>query len=192
MAQHLIRPILFLALIVSGQSAPFGIDLRGRPIGHLNLPDTRVVVLFFASSDCPISNRYIPEILRLRQEFAAQHVVFWWVFPNPEDTPEIAQEHQRQFSVDGNTIIDIGQTLVRLAHVTATPESAVFVVSGDSLREAYHGRVDDRYLSLGQERTRPIRHDLEEAISNALHGKPISRPTTTPVGCSIVPLAAAQ
>jgi hypothetical protein len=182
----------FLLAIGGGPAAPFGLDLQGKPIQQLNLPDTRVVVLFFAASDCPISNRYAPEIVRLRDEFNSRHVAFWWVFPNPEETAQIVQEHQHQFAIDGSTILDAQQTLAQMAHVTTTPESAVFAVTDGRLREIYHGRVDDRYLSIGQERPRPTRHDLEDAISSALDNKPVSPAVTHPVGCSIVPLKAVQ
>ncbi len=135
-------------------AARLGIDLDGKPIQELASPDTHVVTLFFAASDCPISNRYAPEITRLQQEFRTRHVAFWWVFPNPADTVEVAREHQHQFSIESNTIIDTEQTLVRMAHVTTTPESAVFIVSNGRLDEVYHGRVDDRYLSIGKEQLR--------------------------------------
>ena len=192
MARHCFGFIFSLVLTLAAHAAPLGIDLNGKPVQQLALPGTRVVVLLFAASDCPISSRYIPEIARLRHEFAAQHVIFWWVFPNPEDTREIVKSHQRQFSVGGNTILDTRQILVQMAHVTTTPESAVFALTDGRLREIYHGRVDDRYVSIGQERPQATRHDLEEAISSALDDRPVSQPVTRPVGCSIVPLSAVQ
>jgi hypothetical protein len=189
---YVLRCTLFLFFTLATADARLGIDLNGKPIQNLASPNTLVVALFFAASDCPISNRYAPEIKRLQQEFSSRHVALWWVFPNPADTVEIAREHQRQFSVESNTIIDTEQKLVRMAHVTTTPESAVFVVNNGRLNEVYHGRVDDRYLSIGQERTQPAHHDLEDAISSALDNKPVSHPVTPAVGCSIVPLLTAR
>jgi hypothetical protein len=183
---------LFLFLTITTSAARLGIDLQGNPIQQLTLPDTRVVVLFFAASDCPVSNRYAPEIARLRHKFISRQVTFWWIFPNPEETTALVREHQREFSIEGNTILDTEQTLVRMAHVTTTPESAVFTVNDGHLHEVYHGRVDDRYLSLGQQRPRPTRHDLEDSIASALDGKPVLHPVTHAVGCSIVPITAAQ
>ena len=75
---------------------------------------------------------------------------------------------------------------MKLAHATVTPEAAVFVVEGKTLREVYQGRVDDRYISLGQERPQAQHHDLELAITAALAGKPVPHPQGPPVGCSIV------
>lgn len=164
----------------------FGLDLHSQPIHQLAGPGVRVVVLFFAASDCPISNRYVPEITRLTQKFSAQGVHFLWVYPNAADSAQTVSDHNRDFSITGDTILDPNQSLVALAHATVTPEAAIFRVEGETLREVYHGRIDDRYISLGQERPQPQRHELEEAITAALHSKLVPQPAGPPVGCSIV------
>lgn len=175
--------------LAGAQTGPgYGVDLNGLPVRSLAGPGVQVVVLVFAATDCPISNRYVPEIARLRKEFGAQGVRFWWVFPNPEDTAAIVAQHRKDFALDEETLRDPRQSLVAMAHVGVTPEAAVFAVGGGSLREVYHGRIDDRYLSFGQERPQPTRHDLELAIGAALHGKPAPQPAGPPVGCAIVPL----
>lgn len=166
-------------------ASPFGLDLHGNPVRQLAGPGVRVVVLFFAASDCPISNRYVPEIARLNREFSGKGARIWWVYPNPEDTAAVVEQHNRDFSIHENALLDTRQTLVALAHATITPESAVFVVEGSGLREVYHGRIDDRYISLGQERPQPEHHQLEAAIDAALTGKPAPQPGGPPVGCSI-------
>jgi len=148
------------------------------------------VVLVFAATDCPISNRYVPEIARLNREFGQKGVRIWWVFPNPEDNASAVAQHNRAFSITEPVVLDAHQDLVHLAHATITPEAAVFTPQGGGLREVYRGRIDDRYLSIGQERPQPQKHDLEAAISAALAGKSIPRPGGPPVGCSIVFLQA--
>jgi hypothetical protein len=149
-------------------------------------PYARVVVLYFASSDCPISNRYVPEIERLDKEFSSQGVRFWWVYPNTNDDAATIAKHRREFSITGGLYPGSPPDAVTLAHATVTPESAVFVVETGALREVYHGRIDDRYISLGQERPQPQHHDLEAAIAAAVAGKPVPQPGGPPVGCSIV------
>jgi len=171
--------------------ADFGVDLQRNPIRTLAGPGVRVVVLIFAASDCPISNRYVPEIARLSREFGAagaKHptVKFWWVFPNPGDTAAVVAQHDREFAIHESVLLDPRQKLVALAHAAITPEAAVFAVRGGELDEVYHGRIDDRYITLGQERPQPQRHDLESAIQAVLHGKAVSQPEGPPVGCSIV------
>jgi hypothetical protein len=181
---------MMLILSLSPRSFPaadqFGTDLAGNPIKDLAGPGVRVVVLIFAASDCPISNRYVPEIARLNKEFSRQGVRFWWVFPNPADTAQVVARHDKEFEIHEGKLLDRTQSLVKRAQVTTTPEAAVFLVDGSALREVYHGRIDDRYISLGQERPQAGRHDLEAAIAAALINKPVPRPSGPPVGCSIV------
>jgi hypothetical protein len=179
--------LLFSGIVSQAEAAEsFGLDLSGHPITNLAPAGTRVVVLIFAASDCPISNRYVPEIARLNREYSSG-VRFWWVFPNPEDTAAVVAKHNREFSIAEPAVLDVRQTLVRLAHATITPESAVFVVEHGGLREVYHGRIDDRYLAFGQERPAAQQHELEAAIAAALAGKS-APPAGRPVGCVIEPL----
>jgi len=168
------------------QAARFGLSLNGTPIRTLAPPGTRAVVLFFAASDCPISNRYIPELARLRQEFAGRGVKFWEVYPNPDDTAAKVERHAAQFDDKVSVVLDTEQSLVRMARATVTPEAAVFLWGENDLREVYHGRIDDRYLAFGSERPHAFHHDLEDAISSALANKPVPAPGGPPVGCAIV------
>ena len=144
------------------------------------------MVLFFAATDCPISNKYVPEIKRLTQKYGPKSVRLWWVYPNAGDTAQVVADHNREYSITGDTILDPRQSLVERAHATTTPEAAIFVVEGNGLREVYHGRIDDRYIDIGQERPQAGHHDLESAIAAALAGKPVPQPGGPAVGCSIV------
>jgi hypothetical protein len=167
-----------------------GTDLSGHPIDQLAPPGTKAVVLFFAASDCPISNRYIPEIERLDREFAPQRVAFWWVYPNPTDTAEDVRQHRQQFNFHGQVVLDSAQMLTQMAHATMTPEVAVFVPAASQLHEVYRGRIDNRYIALGQERPAATTHDLESAIHAVLAHQPVLKPGGPTVGCAIVPLNA--
>ena len=162
-------------------------DLEGHPIFGLASPGTRVVVLIFAASDCPISNRYVPEVERLSRHFARQGVRFWWVFPNPGDTAAVVSGHLRAYAISDAAVLDVRQALVRRAQVRVTPEAAVFLVRGGALREVFHGRIDDRFLAFGRERPAPARHELEAAIGAALDGSSVAPPGGPAVGCAIVP-----
>ncbi|HEY1901347.1 MAG TPA: redoxin domain-containing protein [Terracidiphilus sp.] len=180
--------IFYLASFQAYAAPPtdFGTDLRGQPVRRLAGSGVRVVVLFFAATDCPIANRYVPEIARLTKQYSAQGVHFWWVYPNPGETAQVVASHNRDYAITGDTILDPKLSLVARAHATVTPEAAVFLVQGGELREVYHGRIDDRYISLGQQRPQPEHHELETAITAALAGKPVPQPGGPPVGCSIV------
>jgi hypothetical protein len=181
----LVRALL-LALVMTGLTG--AIDLNGHPITDLAPAGSRAVVLFFAASDCPISNRYIPEVQRLAKQFEPLGVRVWFVYPNPGDDAKVVRAHDLAFAITGNTALDTRQGLTRMAQVTVTPEAAVLVPQGGALHEVYRGRIDDRYLALGTERPQAMHHDLEEAIRAVLAGKPVPQPAGPPIGCSIVTL----
>jgi hypothetical protein len=180
----LVAMALFTAQVHA--ALPLGLDLRGRPVRQLTGPGVRVLVLIFAASDCPIGNRYVPEIARLSRKFSGQGIRFWWVYPNPEDSAAVVAKHNRDYKITEDTVLDPRQRLVALAHATITPEAAVFVVDGNGLRAVYGGRIDDHYLSIGKERPQAEHHDLELAIDAALARKAVPQPGGPPVGCSIV------
>jgi AhpC/TSA family len=179
--------MLALQCVAFASAVPYGLDLNGHPVdlSHSNAP---AIVLFFTASDCPIASRYEPEMLRLEHEFAPSGVEFWWVYPNPADTAEQIRNHQLQFVGSTHVIRDTKQSLIQIAHATVTPEAAILVPSSGTLREVYHGRIDDRYIAFGRERPRALRHELEDAIAALLANRSVPEPAGPPVGCSIVPL----
>jgi len=76
--------VLIHALLLA--MTALAVDLNGHPVTELAPPGTRAVVLFFAASDCPVSNRYIPEIQRLTKQFEPPGVLFaptTWNTPLP-------------------------------------------------------------------------------------------------------------
>jgi hypothetical protein len=143
---------------------------------------SRALVFLFASVDCPISNRYAPVVQRLHARFAPQSVSFWLVYPNPAETPDAIRGHVKAFSYPVHALRDPQHHLVRMAKATVTPEAAVY----DTRRAlVYRGRIDDRYVSLGLERPAATQHDLLDALTATLAGKPVRAASTPAVGCFI-------
>jgi hypothetical protein len=172
------------------QASPaIGYDIDGDAITSLAMPGTKAIVLLFVSSDCPISNRYIPEIQRIEDKFAAQHVKFWFVYPNVGETPKSVRQHEAEFGPEKNILFDPDHRLVTLTHATVTPESAILVpghARTETLHTVYHGRIDDRYLQIGQERPQATQHDLERAIDDVLQDRSVQPPGGPAVGCGII------
>ena len=52
--------------------------------------------------------------------------------------------------------------------------------------EIYLGRIDNRYIDFGRQRPQATQHDLQDAISAALQGSTLTRPSHRPVGWYIV------
>jgi hypothetical protein len=177
----------------ASQTVVYGYDLHGRPITRLADSGTRAVVLFFLATDCPISNRYIPEIQRLAKEFGARHVGVLFVYPNATETAEGIARHEKAYGIDGATLVRPAASLMAPIHPVVTPETAVLMPqeSGQGgFRVAYVGRIDDWYVDIGRQRSQATRHDLEKAVDDVLSGQPAPSPGGPPVGCGIISEAA--
>jgi hypothetical protein len=158
-------------------------DLDNRPVDpFLAAEQSSAIVFLFTSVDCPVSNRYAPVVQRLYETYAAQGVAFWLVYPNPAETPAAIREHLKAFSYPVHALRDPRHELVKLAHASVTPEAALF---DRSRTLAYHGRLDDRYVSLGIERPAPTTHDLADAIAATVSGRPVRAASAPAVGCYI-------
>jgi len=141
-----------------------------------------MTVLIFVSIDCPVSNRYAPEIKRLHDEFTARGVRFRLVYPNPIDDEAAIGKHLRDFGYPSIAARDRDRSLVKMAGATITPEAAVFDARQ---RLVYRGRIDDRFVELSRERPAATQHDLRNALTAVLAGKPVSPSQTQAVGCFI-------
>jgi hypothetical protein len=163
-------------------------SLTGAPVDALQAPaGTKAIVFLFTSTDCPISNRYAPDVRRLAEEFGPKGIVFRVVYPNPADDAEAIRHHMTSFAYAGvmDALRDPKRALVKYAGATITPEAAVFAGG----RLVYLGRIDDRYVELGVERAAPTRHDLADALAAVVAGTPIAQARTQAVGCFIADFA---
>ena len=144
--------------------------------------NAKIIVLVFISTDCPISNKLAPEIERLSHKFSTNDVAFTIVYPNASDTDEKIATHRRDYHLTANSLRDPKHELIKAAGATITPEAAVF----NSKRAlAYRGRINDRFLALGKDRSRATQNDLEDAINALLADKKPKQARTEAVGCFI-------
>jgi len=159
-------------------------DIDGVPRSPLH-PDGKASVLFFITSDCPISNSYAPEIQRICSEYAPRQVACSLVYVDPDLTLADVKKHVKEFGYNGiPAILDSTQKLVHAAAATVTPEAAVIGPSGKVL---YRGRIDNVYAALGKRRPEATEKDLRKALDEVLSGKPVSTPQTKAIGCYIPP-----
>ena len=100
----------------------------------------RAIVLVFTRSDCPISNRYAPELERLQRQAAAASIEFWMVFVDPAESARDIREHLQRFAYTGRAVRDPRHALGAAAGATIAPEAAVFVRESGAPRLVYRGR----------------------------------------------------
>jgi len=168
-------------VLAPGLSSGQVTDLRGQPKYPLSNHE-KIHVLLFVRTDCPITNRYAPELGRIAGQFSPSGVDFWLVYSATAETAPVVAEHIRQYHFPGTALLDPRHELAQDAHATVAPEAAVFDRRG---RLQYLGRIDDRWISFGKSRPQPTVHDLNAAITAVLAGKTPAEQRTRAIGCSL-------
>jgi len=164
------------------------VDLSGATVDPRPGAGAGPAVVVFVRTDCPVSNRYAPELRRLREQFSARGMSFWLVYPDPAETPSAIRRHQSDFGFGYRALRDPQHELVQATRATVTPEAAVFVAAASGPQMVYRGRIDDRYVDFGRSRAAPTRRDLREVLEALAQGVPVTPRTTVAIGCSIPPL----
>lgn len=161
------------------------LELNGTTVHPLRDPATRFVLFLFTRKDCPISNRYAPEVKRLIERFEPLGVEFVLVYPDASQTDTSIREHLASFEYSCRQLRDPRHELVRLAGATVTPEAALFHRDGSLL---YLGRIDDRFTDFGKARLSADSRDLENALVAVTTNKRVPVARTPAVGCFIADL----
>jgi AhpC/TSA family len=172
---------LLAGTLMAGSGSDSVTDLAGRSRDPFASP-ARARVFIFVRTDCPISNRYAPELSRLAQEFATGDAEFWLVYPDPAASPQQIRTQMAQYGFSAQPLRDPQHELVKRAHAATAPEAAVFDAAGQL---AYHGRIDDMWVEPGKARPMARIHDLEDAIAAVIAGRAVEHPETRAVGCSL-------
>ncbi|MCB0824550.1 MAG: redoxin domain-containing protein [Armatimonadetes bacterium] len=179
-----------VASVILGQDRSF-------PVGKVNLSGATEVtgdpfklqepagpcsVLIFLSHDCPIANRYAPEIKRIYNEYIEKKIPFYRVYlGSAEHYADTAVKHGNDYGLEFPIVLDPNKKLVEALNISVTPEVAV--ISKD-YKLLYRGRIDDQNIEHGRVKE-GYRRDLRVALDEILAGKPVSERATAAVGCFI-------
>ncbi len=170
----------------------------GRQLSELSLPDwhgnirnlaewrdSKVLVLVFLGTECPLANIYAPRLETLKQQFEPQGVTFLGIDSNSQDSVAELGTYARNHKLTFPLLKDLNNELADRLSAQRTPE--VLVLDADRIVR-YHGRIDDQYgfqTGAGYARPRLNRADLSEAVQELLAGKQVSQPALPADGCLI-------
>lgn len=169
-------------------------DLDGKHVDPTTDPTAPITVTLFVDSDCPISNRYAPQLQSLYLRYAPRGVNFWLVYPDPHISVQTIREHMQDYRYEMPALRDPEHALVRLASAQVTPEAGIFLADGTLV---YHGRIDNRYVDLTRRRPEATQHDVVavldallegekvEASWNPAPGRPLKAMSQPGIGCYI-------
>lgn len=160
-------------------------DLTGRKVDPFAGENVEVMVFLFVRTDCPISNRYAPEIKRLSQTYANDRIRFRLIYPGADETVAAIEQHIRAYQYSFDVLRDPEHVLVRHTGAQVTPEAVVYVPAEKGWRMLYRGRIDDRFVAFGKMRPAPTVRDLAQVLAAVRKGKYPQPKTTTAIGCFI-------
>jgi peroxiredoxin len=188
----LIGSLLGVAMI--GRSAPQGDNHIGRKIDNFTLEDYRgrkrslsdwsdskLVVVAFLGTECPLANLYLPRMSELAAKFESQGVAFIAINSNQQDAITDVASHAQRHKVSFPVLKDPGNKIADQFAAERTPE--VFVLDKDRVVR-YWGRIDDQY-GIGYQKAEANRKDLSIAVDELLAGRAVSEPQTRSIGCLI-------
>jgi peroxiredoxin len=173
-----------LSTALAAQSLPrFALrDTEGALHHQDEWSNKQAIVIFFTTTDCPLSNSYVPEMNRIQKDYSTRGVEFYAVQTDTTVAATEVQRHARDFGFAFPVLLDERQVLVRLTGATTTPEVAVLSSSGKVL---YLGRIDNRIVDYDKRRTVVTEFDLRNALDAVINGKQVPRARTNVVGCII-------
>lgn len=157
-------------------------DVNGKRVRPLESKERKFAVFFFIAHDCPIANRYAPEIKQICADYATRPVTFYVVYVDTDLAAPGAKKHATDYGYPCAALRDPAHKLVKALKAKVTPETVVVGPEGKTL---YQGRIDNRYLDYGKMRHIPTVYDLRLALDAALEGKRVAHPRTTAIGCFI-------
>ena len=164
--------------------APFT-DLRWQTRRLRELPAERATVLFFATIECPLVQRYLPRIGELARSYEARGVVTVVVNVGAGDdfvdavADVLGKAPAAVFARDFE---------LALAKACGVDRTATAIVLDREHRLVYRGRVDDQHGYTGM-RAKPSRDDLRLALDAVLAGTAVEVASTEISGCRITPPA---
>jgi peroxiredoxin len=189
------RPLAALAILLTVAFYARAADSTlGKRVEDLKLPDARgkqhalddyreskLIVLAFLGTECPLAKLYGPRLAKLAGEYESRGVTFIGVNANLQDSKEEIAAYAETHGIEFAILKDGTNGVADAVGAERTPE--VFVLDAER-KIRYRGRIDDQY-GVGYVRSEPQRNDLKEAIDELLAGKDVSAPTTEAVGCHI-------
>ena len=156
-------------------------DFRGKKHALADYRESKLVVLAFLGTECPLAKRYGARLAKLAEVYEPRGVTFLGVNANVQDSITEIAAYARVHGIHFPILKDVSNQLADSVGAVRTP--SVFVLD-EQRGIRYWGRVDDQY-GVGYVRDEPQRRDLQAALDELLAGKAVTTPVTESVGCQI-------
>ena len=156
-------------------------DFRGRTHTLDEYSDSKVIVLAFLGTECPLAKLYGPRLASISKKYADKGVTILGVNSNRHDSITEISAYARIHEIGFPILKDLDNRIADLVGATRTPE---ILILDEKRIVRYHGRVDDQY-GVGYIRDEPQKPFVTNAIDDLLASRAVKTPTTEVVGCFI-------
>jgi peroxiredoxin len=152
-------------------------DYNGKSHSLADYKDSKVIVVMFIATQCPVSNDYNGRMAALYKDYNGKGVTFLAINSNKQESVEEITQHSQKNGFQFPVLKDPENVIADKFNAQVTPE--IFVLN-PNYEILYHGRIDD-----SQRESDLKSRDLRNALDEILAGKPVSRKETKAFGCSI-------
>ncbi len=170
-----------LTLAVSGESKSvkdFSLpDYNGKTHSLSDYKDSKVIVIMFIATQCPVSNAYNSRMEELYEDYSESNVAFIGINSNKQESVKEIAEHAEKNGLKFSILKDKNNIIADRFDAQVTPE--IFVLNPE-FEILYHGRIDD------SQRVSEVKsQDLRKALNEVLAGEKVSDAETKAFGCTI-------
>jgi hypothetical protein len=137
----------------------------------------RLTVAVYLTSECPMVQKYRPELRRLATELGNSVA---WRFVYPAADAKRALAHFKSSKLSGEAVFEPDYMIAKQCGVKVTTGVLLFDAKG-LLR--YRGRIDDRGSVMGEWKDRATRRDLLQAVRDLQAKRAVAITQTDAVGC---------
>jgi hypothetical protein len=185
----LITPLLFSAPRVGEVAPDFSATASNGKTYHLADFRGKFVVLEWHNNGCPYTRKHYESgnMQRLQKEWTAKGVVWFTVISSAPGTQgfmtaEAENAYMGKMSAAPTAaLLDASGDMGHLYDAKTTPQMVIVNPRGIMI---YDGAIDDHATSDASDIPHS-RNYVQEALTEALAGKPIADPATRPYGCSV-------
>ena len=145
-------------------------------------PDTKGILIFIQGNGCPLVQKRIPELKRLREGYGKRGIEMVFLNANLQDTREEIREEAKAYEMDFPILIDDAQVMARKLGLTRTAEA--ILIDAKTQKIVYRGSIDDR-LHYQKEKPEASDYYLVPALDAFLKGEVPATTQTEAPGCKI-------
>src|SRR5262245_31089363 len=133
-------------------------DFRGTAHALADVASSKVVVIAFLGTECPLAKQYGSKLAELAGEYEARGVAFLGINSNRQDSVTEIAAYARDSQIKFPILKDLGNIVADQLGAIRTPE--VFVLDEERVVR-YWGRIDDRY-GVGYARGKSVKNHLQD------------------------------